>query len=106
VPDHQDVLAVAIPIQQLFQILESGFRSEAVGLQDPELVSALWGDKSCCLKAALERASDDDIKTYLHRVQDLRQLQAVANAFLVERALPVYLRVCGAGAGAGVAKDE
>jgi hypothetical protein len=55
-PYYEDVIAVAILIQQLLKILESGFGNKAVGLHDSSLVPGLSGDQICRLKAALERA--------------------------------------------------
>ena len=55
-PYYQDVIAVAILVQQLPKILQSGFWSKAVGLDHSSLVPRLSRDQICRLQAALERA--------------------------------------------------
>ena len=75
-------------------------------MQDAGFVAGLGADERRGLQAALERAGDDEVELDLQRVEDMRELKAVALAVFVERTLDVEQRIGAAGSGAGVAKDE
>ncbi len=97
---------VAVLLEEFLEVFEGGGGGQAGGLQDGRLVAGLGADEGGGLEAALEGARDDEIELYVHRVQDLRELQAVAFAVFVEGALYVEDRVWAAGSGTGVAKDK
>lgn len=73
---------------------------------DRGFVAGFGGDERSRLEAALEGAGDDDVKLNFESVEDLGQLNAIALAVLVERALGVEERIGAAGASAGVPEDK
>ena len=70
------------------------------------LVAGFGADEGGGLHAALEGARDDEVERQLHRVEDMREVEAVALAFFVEGALQVEQWIGAADAGAGVAEDD
>ena len=81
-------------------------RREGVGDEDGGLVAGLGADELCGLQAALERAGDDEIEVDRQRAEDVREVDAVALAVLVERAFDVNDGIGAACASTGVAKDK
>ena len=104
--DDEDVFVLGALAQQALELGERGGGGERVGDEDLGLVAGLGADELRGLQAAFEGAGDDEVEAELHRVEDLREVQAVVLAFLVERALEVEQRIDAAGSGAGVAEDE
>jgi hypothetical protein len=59
VADDQDVLPIAVFMEQILELLEGCGGRERVRLQDGCLVAGLGADKGGGLQAALERTGDD-----------------------------------------------
>ena len=106
VADDQDIFASLMVAQELLEVFEGGRRGESGGLQDGRLVTGLGADEGGGLEAALERTRDDEVELYVHCIQHLRELEAVALAFLIERALYVEHGAQATGTCTGVTKDK
>ena len=106
VADDQDIFAGLMFAQELLEVFEGGRRGESGGLQDGGLVAGLGTDEGGRLEAAFEWARDDEVELYVHCIQHLRELKAVALAFFIEGALYVEHGVQATGNCTGVTKDK
>ena len=92
--------------KQALELGEGCGGGEGVGDEDLLLVASLGGDELGGLLGALEGARDDEIEVELEGVEDVRELEALGLAVLVEGTLEVEERIGARTAGAGVAKDK
>src|SRR6185437_6584228 len=93
-------------VEKPLEVVEGGFGSESVGDLDGGFVAGLGAYQRGGLHAALEIAGDDEIELYFQRIQDIRELEAVAFAVFVQWAFLVEKRIGTAGSGDGVAEEE
>jgi hypothetical protein len=82
--DDENVFAVAALVEKPLEVVEGGFGSESVGDLDGGFVAGLGAYQRGGLHAALEIAGDDEIELYFQRIQDIRELEAVAFAVFVQ----------------------
>jgi hypothetical protein len=106
VADDEDVLVAAALVEELLEVLEGGFGSQAVGEQDLGFVTGLGADEGGGLEAALEGAGDYEIELNFQGVEDVGEVEAVAFAVLVEGAFQVEEGIFATKTCAGVAEDE
>ncbi len=103
--DDEDVLVGAAVAQQPLELGEGGGGGKRVGDEQLLLVAGLGGDELGGLLGALEGAGDDEVKVGLEGIEDVRKLQALGLAVLIEGTLDVEERIGAANTGAGVAED-
>jgi hypothetical protein len=106
VSDDQEILGVGAVPEELMEVLERSGGGEAFGLKDLGFVAGLGADERGGLEAALEGTRDDKVELDVQGIEDIGELEAVAFAFLIERAFYVEEWVGAAGACAGVAEDK
>ena len=103
--DDEDTLIGRAFFEQAPELDDVGGGCEGVAVEDFCLVAGFGGDELSGLQAALERAGDDEVELQVHGLEEVGELQGVALAVFVERALEVQEGVHAAGSGAGMTKD-
>lgn len=102
----EEVLVAAALVEKLLEVLQRGLGGEAIGEQNLGLVAGLGADEGGGLEATLERAGDDEIELYLQCIQYIREMEAVALAVFIQRALEIEDWIFAADACAGVAENK
>ena len=97
---------MAALVEELLEVLLGGLGGERFREQYLGLEAGLGAYEGGGLEAALEGARDDEIEVYLQCIQHMREMEAVAFAFFVQRALEIENGIFSADACAGVAKNE
>ena len=105
VADNQEVFIGRAIAKHSLELGEGRGGRERIGDENACLVAGLGANELRRLKAALERAGDDQVEADLHAGQNMGQMQTVALAVLVERTLEIEQGIESFGAGAGVTED-
>jgi hypothetical protein len=104
--DYENVFVAAGFVEELLEVLLGGLGDQGVGKQDLGFIAGLGADEGGGLEAAFEGARDDEIEVYLQCIQHMREVEAVAFAVFIERALEIEDGIFSADACAGVAENE